>query len=142
MTAAEAAAGSYALNGYNFPVFNVNYLQLFYDGNPVRSRPFRPSNNCHIEAYESLYRGLNNMDGDRGTIIKRDDWNRGYALFAFDLTPDMDADDHYALIKQGNLRLEVEFSEPLPMSINVIVYAEYDSVIELTADRNIQFDYV
>jgi hypothetical protein len=78
----------------------------------------------------------------RGTIIKRDDWSRGYALYAFDLTPDMDSEDHYALIKQGNMRLEVEFASPLPTSINILVYAEFDSVIEITADRNIQFDYV
>ena len=68
--------------------------------------------------------------------------DQGYALFAFDLTPDMDTDDHYALIKHGNLRLDIEFAKPLDNTISILVYAEFDNVIEITQDRHIAFDYV
>ena len=144
MVDGDAAAGSYAKNPYNFRHYNVNFMQLFADGEPVRAQPLKPNMSTadYIHCYETLYRGLNNLDGEKGCIIKRVDWNKGYSLFAFDLTPDMDADDHYALIRHGNLRLEVEFADALPHPINILVYAEFDNVLEITSDRHIQFDYV
>ena len=144
MVDGDAAAGNYVKNPYNFKHYNVNHMQLFADGEPVRAQPLKPNMDTadYIHCYETLYRGLNNLDGEKGCIIKRVDWNKGYSLFAFDLTPDMDADDHYALIRHGNLRLEVEFATALADPINILVYAEFDNVLEITADRHIQFDYV
>lgn len=144
MVDADASAGVYAKNPFNFKHYQVNYMQLFADGEPVRTQPLMPdmATGNYLHCYETLYRGLNNLDGEKSSIIKRVDWNKGYSLFAFDLTPDMDADDHYALIKHGNLRLEVQFSDPLAHPINVLVYAEFDNIVEITADKHIQFDYV
>ena len=48
---------------------------------------------------------------------------------------------HFQLVKQGNLRLELHFKTPLPETINVIVYAEFDNVIEVDKARNVAFDY-
>ena len=61
--------------------------------------------------------------------------------FAFDLTADLDDGGHFQLVKQGNLQLELQFKTPLPETINVIVYAEFDNVIEVDKARNVIFDY-
>ena len=144
MVDGSAFAGAFAENPYNFKHYSMNHIQLFRDGEPVRSRTLRPNLAAgnYLNCYETLYSGLNNMDGEKATIIKRCDWDKGYSLCAFDLTPDMDADDHYSLISHGNLRLDVEFAAPLPNTVDIIVYAEFDNVLEITADRNIQMDYV
>ena len=136
----DAMAGSYEKNPYNFKAFNLNRLALFTDGEPVMAKPLTPRGNNYIRCYQSLFQGLNKL-GESGSIIKREDWNRGYALYAFDLTPDLDHDDHYPLVKHGNLRIEAEFSAALPNTINVLVYAEFDNVIEITHSRNIIYDY-
>lgn len=144
MVGGDAFAGSVTENPYNFQHFNINHLQMYVDGEPVRNQPLRPNTTTgkYLQCYETLFRGLNRLDGEKGSIIKRSDWDKGYALFAFDLTPDMDSDDHYALIKHGNLRLDIEFANALTASINILVYAEFDNIIEITADRHIAFDYV
>ena len=144
MVEGDAFAGAIDKNPYNFKHFNTRHMQLFVDGEPARSQPLKPvmGNGQFVHSYETLYRGINRLDGEKGCIIKRSDWSRGYSLWAFDLTPDMDAEDHYALIKHGNLRLEVEFEEALDDPISVLIYAEFDNVVEITADRNIQVDYV
>ena len=54
----------------------------------------------------------------------------------------MDYDNHYALIKHGNLRVDIEFANALAESINILVYAEFNNVIVITADRHVAFDYV
>ena len=144
MVDGDAFAGVYNKNPYNFKHFNVNYMQMYANGEPVQLRPLKPNIESHnyINCYETLYRGLNKLDGERSSIIKRVDWDKGYSLFAFDLTPDMDADDHYGLIKHGNLRLEIEFAEALAATIVVIVYAEFDNIVEITSDRHVSFDHV
>ena len=45
------------------------------------------------------------------------------------------------LIKQGNLRVEIHFSEALANTINVVLFAEFDNVIEIGRNRQILFDY-
>ena len=118
-------------------------MQMYTDGEPVRSKPLQPNiaDNDYLQCYESLYRGFDKVDGNKSSIIKCEDWDKGYALFAFDLTPDYDDDDHYPIIKHGNLRLEINFTQALPKAINILVYAEFDNIIEFTAERNIQRDY-
>jgi hypothetical protein len=37
----------------------------------------------------------------------------------------------FQLIKQGNLRVEIYFAEALAGTINVVLYAEFDNVIEI-----------
>ena len=144
MVDGDAFAGVYNKNPYNFKTMNVNFMQLYSNGEPVQVRALKPNieRGRYLNCYETLFRGLNKMDGEKSSIIKREDWDKGFALFAFDLTPDMDADDHYALIKHGNLRLEIEFAAALERTIEVIVYAEFDNIVEITSDHHVAFDHV
>uniref|UniRef100_T1J0W9 Uncharacterized protein n=1 Tax=Strigamia maritima TaxID=126957 RepID=T1J0W9_STRMM len=62
----------------------------------------------------------------------------GLCLFAFDLTTDGSAtQSHFNLIKQGTLRIDLKFCEPLPTTTSLIVYAQFQSLVErpLTQDH-------
>ena len=139
----DAYAGTSTVNPYNFKHMNVNYMQLYTDGEPVMSKPLKPNfaEGTYLQCYETLFRVFDRLDRSKSSIIKREDWDKGYSLFAFDLTPDYDDDDHYPIIKHGNLRLEVNFATPINNAINIIVYAEFDNIIEISSNRNIQMDY-
>ena len=138
-----AFAGAVTSNPYKFSHFNVNYIQLYTDGEPVQSKPFKLNvqQGKYLDAFETLSKSFDKLDGEKSAIIKREDWVRGYSLFSFDLTPDYDDDDRFPLIRHGNLRLEMNFDEVLAQTINVVVYAEFDNIIEISNNRNIQFDY-
>ena len=73
--------------------------------------------------------------------MTRSDYGQGYTLFAFDLTPDHCPGDHFELIKQGNLRVELHFAQPLANTVNLIIYAEFQNVIEIDANRNVLYDF-
>jgi hypothetical protein len=47
----------------------------------------------------------------------------------------------FQLIKQGNLRVEIHFADTLAATINVVLYAEFDNVIEIGRHRQALFDY-
>jgi hypothetical protein len=69
--------------------------------------------------------------------ISREDYAKGNTLFRFDLTPDMSEVGAFLLIKQGNLRVDIHFAEALTATINMIMYAEFDNVIEIDRTRQV-----
>ena len=130
-------------NPFNFKHFDVDYLALNMDGKQIPSKPLTPNfaDDMCTQSYTSLFTGTGFMGHDRGNQITREDYPKGFTLFAFDLTPDLDDGGHFHLVKQGNLRLELHFKTALPKTINVIAYAEFDNVIEVDKARNVLFDY-
>ena len=74
--------------------------------------------------------------------IDYEDYKGGYCFWGYDLTPDQAADQsHLHPIKTGNLRLELQFATSLDKTINVLVYAEFDNLIEINGLREVTTDY-
>ena len=120
-------------NPYKFKHFDVNYLALHVDGKQIPAKPPTPKFDDKLctWGYASLFMGTHFMGHERGKQISHEEYGNGFTLFAFDVTPDLDEDRHFHLVKQGNLRLELHFATRLLETINVIVYVEFDSVIEV-----------
>ena len=61
----------------------------------------------------------------------------------FDLTPDLSSScgHHFSVTKSGNLRLELAFEVALSITGNVLVYSEFDNVIEIDKDRKVTRNY-
>ena len=64
-----------------------------------------------LRAYESLFTCTGKQFRDEGLYISREDYANGYALYAFDMTADLGEDDHFNLVRQGNVRLALKFAE-------------------------------
>jgi len=72
--------------------------------------------------------------------LDREDYNLGYTLWTFDLTPDGSASSgtHWSPMKQGNFRIELKFAKNLPTAITCIVYAEFDSLLQVDKQRSVK----
>ena len=140
-----AINGDFKKNPYNFKHFNLNFLALYIDGEQLPWKPLKPKfvgpDSNYLMAYQTLFSGLNNLHQNSGNDISRSDYANGYTLYAFDLTPDLCSGGHFNLIRSGNVRLELAFRDPLINTVNVLVYAEYDSILEIDKSRNILIDY-
>ena len=139
----EALNGAYNKNPFNFHHHYLNFLALYVDGEQLPWKPLRPYflDNRYIMSYQSLYSGLNSMFSDKGNQISRSDYAKGYTLYAFDMTPDLAIGGHFNLRRNGNVRLEMQFEHALPRSVSVIVYAEYDAIVEVDKTRNLFIDF-
>ena len=74
------------------------------------------------------------------TGISREQYKNGCAIFAFDLTPQMNSnDDCFELIKSGNIRLEIHFAAAATLTI--LVFAEFDSLLQIDSLGSVAFDY-
>lgn len=147
MVDSDAFNGSYTKNPYNFKLNKMTSFSLTVDGEQI---PFKPltlklsqaKEMNYMEAYQTLFSGTGRLFADSGIDIDRQDYNRGYGLIAMDITPDLcSSSSHFNQKHKGNLSLEVQFSSGLTNAINLIVYGEFESVIEVDYSRHVTFDY-
>jgi hypothetical protein len=139
-----ASNGSLTRNPFNFQHYGHNYLALFIDGQPKPSKPLQPNfaNNNYVESYYTIFSGSGIHYSNRGLFIDREEYPKGYCLTAFDLTPDLSAnEDHWTLQRSSTLRIEVRFSAALTEAVDCLIYAEFDNLLEVTRDRNVVLDY-
>ena len=136
--------GSRDHNPFNFQHYSLSEISVYLDGQQQHTlKPIQPNFEAkqYVRAYQSLFSGTCKVNRDEGNQISRDDFDKGYGLYAFDLTADLAEDDHFNLVRQGNLRLALKFAEALPNPVTVIAFAEFDNVIELDRDRNVLLDF-
>ena len=140
----QAYNGAYNLNPFNFQNYNLRNVKIFVDGQQQHVKPLKMNYaaNQYVFGYMSLFGGTGKLYKDEGLDITLRDYDRGYALYAFDLTPDRATDGtHFNLIKDGNVRVDMTFGTALPHTVNVIVYGEFENVLEIDGSRNVIIDY-
>lgn len=142
----RAFNGNRMFNPFNFYHYNINLLSLYVDGSQIPGKPLQldfTNDSLYVDAYHTLFSGTGIHFLNEGNCIPREGYSYGYCLFAFDLTPDLSANEntHWNLVKYGSVRIEVRFAEELKNTINCIVYAEYDNILEIDASRQVIVDY-
>ena len=141
----RAFSDDISLNPYNFQHCNLNYLAVHLDGQQVPSTPLQPSfsGSSYIRAFYTQFTGGDGISSDTGNTIGRVQFVNGHALYCFDLTPDLSSScgHHFSVTKSGNLRLELGFEVALSITGNVLVYSEFDNVIEIDKDRKVTRNY-
>ena len=154
---AKAAGGSYGQNPYNFAHFGVTSLSLTANGEEIPFKqltlkyPKDPKGTIDTtagadddldfdEAYNTLFSGTGKIYSNAGLDIDRDDYPGGFALYAFDLTPDMcKSSQYFNTVQRGSLSLALTFksqSDPLAL----VCYGDFENVIRIDSERNAIYD--
>jgi len=140
----DAFNGALARNPFNFQHFSLNEIAVYVDGQQQQCvRPLHPNfaSGQYISSYLGLFSGTGKLNKDDGNNIERTDFAKGYALYAFDLSPDLAEDDHFNLTRQGSVRLVLKFSTALAATVTVVAYAEFENVVEIDRNRNVVYDF-
>ena len=136
----EAFNGNIKMNPFNFQHFKLNKIALYREGVSIPGRPFTPDfeNGNYIRSYLHTMRTLGYYHTDDTNGLTPKMFGAGYTIYAYDLTPEKDISGNYNHnITSKNLRLELFFKDPLPETINVLLFASYNSAIEVTQLRDI-----
>ena len=139
----RAYNGDRERNPFNFRHFSLTEIGIYLDGQLHGLKPLKLdfAAGRFIAAYAGLFGGTNKINRDEGNDISRSDYANGYALYAYDLTPDLAEDDHVNLTRQGTVRLDLKFGNALAQTVTVIAYAEFENLLEIDRNRNIVFDF-
>lgn len=138
----EAFTGRRDLSPFNFVHNDIEYLALCQDGRQIPAKAFQPQfdRNSSVREFYNMFTATGRHLKDLPLSINREDFNRGYSLFAFNLSPEGDS-DALSVAQNGSLRLEMRFRVPLRQTSTLIVYACYDSVLEIDSKRQVLVDY-
>lgn len=139
----DAFTGAYNKNPFAFKNYDLEFLSIYLDGQQFPAKPLQPDYGCGsaVREFYQLALASGKHLKNQALSIDREDFLHGYTLYAFNLTPDEGCGQHVSLIKSGNIRLEARFRQPLPRTINLIVYSIFDCVIEVSNRRQILVDY-
>ena len=152
----DASTGEYGKNPYNFQHFGVTSVSLTANGQEI---PFKlltlkypedddgkidPAKDTELdfdEAYNTLFSGTGKIYSNAGLDITREDYPGGYALYAFDLTPDMcKSADYFNAVQRGSLTLALTFGASHKHAIGMICYGDFENIIRIDAERNAIYD--
>ena len=152
----DASTGEYDKNPYNFAHFGVTSVSLTANGQEI---PFKlltlkypdnkkgkidPAKDTELdfdEAYNTLFSGTGKIYSNVGLDITREDYPGGYALYAFDLTPDMcKSADYFNTVQRGSLTLALTFEESHDHAIGMVCYGDFENIIRIDAERNAIYD--
>ena len=94
----EAAAGSYALNPFNFQHFSLSQITLKLNQVPVSGNIMQLNYNAPgrtiVPAFTSMFEVTNKLMRDAGNALSRDDVSGGCSLYCFDVEPNLERKDH------------------------------------------------
>ena len=139
----DAFTGAYNKNPFAFKHYDLEFLAVYVDGQQYPAKPHQPdfqSGSAVREFYQLALASGRHLK-NQALPFDRTDFLQGYTLYAFNLTPDEECSQHVSLVKSGNIRLEARFRQPLPHTINLIVYAVFDSIIEVSNRRQVLVDF-
>ena len=152
----DASTGEYDKNPYNFQHFGVTSVSLTANGQEI---PFKlltlkypkdadgkinPTNDTELdfeEAYNTLFSGTGKIYSNAGLDITREDYPGGYALYTFDLTPDMcKSADYFNAVQRGSLTLALTFETSHKHAIGMVCYGDFENIIRIDSERNAIYD--
>lgn len=139
----RAFNGTYNLNPFNFQHFSMTEISVYLDGQQHGIKPLalNYTSGQYVNAFMNLFTGTGKANQDEGNDIDRSEFDSGYALYVFDLTPDISENDSFNLVRNGTVRLNMKFGAALARTITAVVYAEFENIIEIDRNRNIVFDF-
>ncbi len=137
----DAFNGSFNKNPFNFHHFNIREICCYYNGMQYPLKPYQPDfeNRKYIREFHGLFETANQTIGETAISIKRFDYANGFTIFGFNFAPDLndgaDVCGYLSPQNYGNLRIEIKFDKALEEPINVLVFSEFDSLIEINKER-------
>ena len=138
----SAFNGDRTKNPFNFQHFKVNSIAMYLDGQQIPGKPITPDfeNNLYTESYGKTMQATGTLNSSFGPNITYSDFKGGYAIFGYDLTPDLSTNGT-ATKRNGKLEIEVKYKDDLSQLVSIVSYAENDNNIYIDRDRNVIFDF-
>jgi len=143
----EAFTGNSVHDPFKFHHYDVSHLAIYLDGVQFPPHPNAPdfANDIYMREYLGLYQTLNQMNPDPTFTLDHNSYSQGNVMFGFNFAPDLSDGcgiiGHLNAIRRGSLRLELKFKKPLPNSITVLLYCEFDNLIEINSERQVAADF-
>lgn len=146
MVSHNAYVGTNNSNSLRFQHFGLNYLDLNVNGNMLPRIPYEPDFRTDHQDYQREYyeflMNSGSLEGNFPLQIDYEDYAKAFCLFAFNLKSDLKNHSNILDIpKSGFINIDVRFQENLSQPVKMIIYTQFDNIIEIDEHRNVTTDY-
>ena len=135
----NAFNGAKKLSPFNFQNFGLEEITVTAGGVRYHREPLKMDfeNGIYYRAYLQLLESLQmGAPHTQGCSIGPEMFAYGGRCFlAFDLSPDQTDGTYWDLTRTGNTYVEARYKRPLTKDIELVVYAEFDSLIRIDHNR-------
>ena len=127
--------GGYTANPYLFHHFNLNHLALTVNGESIPKRAYEPNfgANHYLREYLGTLDAIGLDIGNKMINLTPTEWAETYPFFIFRLNPS----GMPSLPRTGAARLTLKFQQATNQIINVLLFAESSTVLEIDRYRNV-----
>ena len=124
-------------NPFNFAHHSVNFLQATRGDQLIPTTAYTPdfSSTKYIREYMALLEEFNADEGDATIPITKEDFAGGYALFPFRVVARSRGGDAVGPPASGGISLTLKFATPTASVLNVVLYYESRTALELTPPK-------
>ena len=129
--------GSYAENPLLFHHYNISSVDITVDSKSLYGKTLMltPVEGQCARAQWLHLSTLGFTGRNDGNGISRSDYLGGFFTLSADLQPSLPNGDYDDPAQSGNMEISMNFSVPLPHTITVILYMEFNGVITLNSAR-------
>ena len=127
-----------------FQNMNIEFLALSLNGTSIPAKPFQPNFPQHqsVREFYNIFLATNRHMKDNPLCIDREDFENGYSLFVLNLARDDELDNEaISMGVDGTCRLDLRFRTALQRTVSLVVYACYDSMIQINSRRQVLMEY-
>ena len=139
----EAFNGDRTKNPLIFNHHKINYIALYIDGQQTPGKPIQPDfpGKKYTTSFMKTIEATGTLNSAFGPNLTYSEFGNGYALFGYDLTPDLTKGETVTK-RSGKLEMELKYKDILSSQLTLITYAEFDNIIYIDKDRHVGFDYM
>jgi len=148
MVTNEAFNGTFDKNPFNFQHFKVNHICSHIDGIQFPSVAYTPNfeKGIYAREYIGFFEAVNQLTTDSTISLDMKKWATGNTIFAFNFAQDFAnsciQEGHNNPRKRGSMGLQIKFGAALTETINILIYLEFDNLIQIDSDRQTYTDFM
>ena len=105
---------------FNIELFNLSNIAVHIDGQSDTVSSLEPdfTNSFYLRLYNSMFGGAGKVNTDKDLDVFRTEYDKGYALYGFNLTTDHD--QVFEVSKRGSVHIDYKFGVALTHTVNFI----------------------
>jgi hypothetical protein len=129
-------SGRIGYNPWIFKHFNLNFLNLYINGEPVLKTPLQPDYDTGKwkREYQMLLDNIGVQHSNAPTLITPQAFKHNTNFYAFDLNPDLCNGYHTHHTKQGQIDIILGWKQELLDNLRMLVYTSYKQVLTIDSD--------
>ena len=135
--------GVFKENQFHFKHNGLESLIITIGNETLIHLDFDFANGQYVEAYNTLMRSTGQYKGSHSMLVDYNDFGNGNTILVFDLTARGECNsEQFTVRKLENVRINLKYSNALTETNNLILYGEFDGVLQIDANRNVVTDYL